>query len=633
MNPELPGSLEEEVNNLRWRVLRLEQALAANGIALPKPAQTHTAQSAIAAAQQPEPMAATAAREHSVRAPLPSFQPVAAPVQMGRNDSTVLQNDSHSLENRIGSQWFNRVGIVAVLIAVAWFLKLAFDNHWIGPLGRICIGLLAGAGLIGWSERFEKRGFTAFAYALKAIGSGALYLSLWAALSVYALLPAWVAFIAMIAVTAFNGIVSWARDAELLALYAIAGGLSTPLLVSTGGNHEITLFSYLLILDLAVLVLVALKPWSRLLFAAYTGTVVFVAGWWFDFYSQTQAGRTGFFLTCFFLLFAFAPRLVRVKANDRDEFGGWDALVVVILPLANAASGFLAYSGLLTPTASGWAQPWIAVALAAFYLLMLRLPARGVLGAGPMLLSSLHLSIAVVFLTIAIPLKTQGRWLTIGWLAEGAALLWVAARLGQVLIRVFALICLVLGLGALLVLNPTASTMPFFNQRFGTYVVAIAVFAFVAWLAQNNAPRDEAHDPMMSWTYLAGAAVLTINALILVAVGWEIHSYWWRLRWHGDWMQMREYAMYVHFTYSAFFMVFGATLLSVGFWRRSAFLRWQALALVAITIAKVFLVDTSQLSQGFRVLSFLGLGVLLLAVSFAYQRDWLNLRGRGDQTQ
>jgi len=37
------------------------------------------------------------------------------------------------------------------------------------------------------------------------------------------------------------------------------------------------------------------------------------------------------------------------------------------------------------------------------------------------------------------------------------------------------------------------------------------------------------------------------------------------------------------------------------------------------------------LSQGFRIFSFLGLGALLLGVSFVYQRDWLNLRGRGDQ--
>ncbi len=75
-------------------------------------------------------------------------------------------------------------------------------------------------------------------------------------------------------------------------------------------------------------------------------------------------------------------------------------------------------------------------------------------------------------------------------------------------------------------------------------------------------------------------------------------------------------------------MLFGAALLGIGFWKKSAFLRWQALALLTLSIAKVFLVDTRQLSQGYRILSFLGLGILLLAVSFVYQRDWLGLRSK-----
>ena len=230
--------------------------------------------------------------------------------------------DSRTLESRIGSQWFNRIGILAMLIGVAWFLKLAFDNHWIGPLGRVLIGLLAGAALIVWSERFHKRGYAVFSYSLKAIGSGTLYLSLWAAFQLYGLMPAGAAFAAMIAVTAFNGYMAWIQDSELLALYAIAGALSTPLLVSTGGNHEVTLFTYLLILDLAVLVLVALRPWSRLLFVSFVGTVIFIFGWWSSFYSQDQALRTAFFLGGFFILFSLAPRLIKIALDPGESFSG-----------------------------------------------------------------------------------------------------------------------------------------------------------------------------------------------------------------------------------------------------------------------------------------------------------------------
>ena len=46
-----------------------------------------------------------------------------------------------SLESRIGAQLLNRIGIFAVLIGVAWFLKLAFDRNWIGPPIRVLIGL------------------------------------------------------------------------------------------------------------------------------------------------------------------------------------------------------------------------------------------------------------------------------------------------------------------------------------------------------------------------------------------------------------------------------------------------------------------------------------------------------------
>lgn len=244
----------------------------------------------------------------------------------------------------------------------------------------------------------------------------------------------------------------------------------------------------------------------------------------------------------------------------------------------------------------------------------------------PAVLPSLHLTTAVVFLTIAIPLKAHGRWLTIGWLVEGAALLWLAIRAQSRLLRVLALLCLALGLVALVANYPPASTVPFLNQRFATFCVGIAVFAFVAWVAAK-APGEVIPEFPIAWPKVALAAVLTVNALILLSIGWEIHSYWWYLRWRGDWAGMRDYRMYAQFTYSAFFMLFGAILLGAGFWRRSAFLRWQALVLLAVAIGKVFLVDVSELSQGYRILSFLGLGALLLAVSFVYQRDWLNLRG------
>jgi uncharacterized membrane protein len=90
----------------------------------------------------------------------------------------------------------------------------------------------------------------------------------------------------------------------------------------------------------------------------------------------------------------------------------------------------------------------------------------------------------------------------------------------------------------------------------------------------------------------------------------------------------RSNAIQRDFTYSALWMAYGAMLMIIGFLRRSAFVRWQALLLIAATIVKVFVYDVSQLDRGYRILSFIVLGVLLLAISFVYQRDWLQLSSR-----
>ena len=282
MSTDHSNSLEEQVGELRSRVCRLEEALGRQGILSPEFLHQPTAEQHLGippASAPPLTWTAEIARWRGGAGAPPvqgvapqeanTAPPIATP-SFGYSAPAAAEDD-HSLENRIGSQWFNRTGILAMLIGMAWFLKLAMDNHWIGPLGRVLIGLVAGAALIAWSERFRRSGYAIFSYSLKAVGSGTLYLSLWAAFSLYQLIPPGVAFAAMILVTAFNGYMAWVQDAELLGLYAIAGALSTPILVSTGENHEVTLFSYLLLLNIAVLVLVALRPWSRLLFGAFVG--------------------------------------------------------------------------------------------------------------------------------------------------------------------------------------------------------------------------------------------------------------------------------------------------------------------------------------------------------------------------
>ena len=85
------------------------------------------------------------------------------------------------------------------------------------------------------------------------------------------------------------------------------------------------------------------------------------------------------------------------------------------------------------------------------------------------------------------------------------------------------------------------------------------------------------------------------------------------------------------FSISAWMMMYAAALLAAGFWKRKSFVRWQGLILMVFTIGKVFLYDMHSLSSGYRILSFFALGIVLMVVSFAYQKDWLNLRDADDE--
>jgi uncharacterized membrane protein len=537
---------------------------------------------------------------------------------------------SSSIESRIGAQFLNRVGILAVLIGMAWFLKLAFDRDWIGPGVRILVGLACAAGLMAWSERFRRQGFAAFSYSLKALGTSIAYLSLWAASSIFHLAPSWLIFLAMTAVTIANAVLARRQDSELLGVYALAGGLATPALLSMGQSNEVFLFSYLALLNAGALLLLALHPWKRLAAGALLGTAVYYVGWSFNEYSPAGLPLTLFFLALFFAGFAAAPFLILRRASS--ALSPSDTLFLIGFPMANAAAIFVALMALLSDGVHHPWRPWVTLILALACLLLVRASRAP----SAVALYRSHLGLGIFFVTVAIPLQFDGYVVTLCWLGESLVLVGLAKAGSDAAMRVFATVLVTLA--ALSVSLDWFAGTPrplavIANMRFASSLMAAAVFAAVTWLSLSAlGGRPGPSRACGSWTYLAGFASVAFSVTLLVAVCLEIHHYWFCgagffRDFCGGYGRLRSRSIDAGFGYSAWCMFYGAALMTVGFLRRSAFLRWQALVLLAFSIGKVFLSDVSHQSQGYRVLSFLGLGVLLLAISFAYQRDWLGLRG------
>jgi uncharacterized membrane protein len=434
------GKLRRQVEDLLARVSRLEQLMGA----------------------------AADSRETK---PGPRLEIVPAPDEASRR-----YHPRGDLEARIGSHWLNRIGIAALLIGVSYFLKYAFESNWIGPAGQIVIGLVVGAAVVIWSEWFRRRAYHAFSYSLKAVGIGALYLSLWAAFQIYSLVPMSVVFAAMVVVTAVTAGLALLQEAEILAVIALVGGFATPVLISNGKNHELALLGYMALLDGATLFLVLARGWRRLLLLSFAGTVALYFAWYAEFYSARQFALTFAFATLFFAIFAFAALMAY-----RSQQGAFSRTVLLV----GACNGVVYFLAVCLLLETSGARAWFAVVLAVVYLMLAR-------RAQPQLLAT-HLALATGFITAALALRLQEVWISVGWFVEAAV------------------------------------------------------------------------------------------------------------------------------------------LMAAGFWRNSAYVRWLALALIAATIAKVFAYDIWDLSRGYRIVSFVFLGVLLLAVSFAYQKDWLRLSRAGSQ--
>ena len=602
--------LLEQVRELTARVHRIEERLQVTAMPEASPPRAPVA--------PPEPTRTAAPP------PLPSPPHVAPPLTAVPKTplSACASIPESDLESRIGSHWLNRIGIAALLVGVTYFLKYAFDSGWIGPTGRIAIGLVAGIAVVAWSERFRTRGYRVFSYSLKAVGIGTLYLSLWAAFQVYHLLPSGVAFACMFVVTAATCAMAVTQDAEILAVFAIAGGFSTPALLSTGVNREIALFSYVLLLDAGLLALIIFKPWRRLLWLGFSGTLVLYVAWSAEFYTRPQLDPTLIFATLFFAIFAAAPILMLRQHED-------EGTVPLLFALANAVTYFFqAY--VMISQVSTTAMAWFSLALALVYLQLNRMRRKSGNSAAERNVRMMHLALAVGLITVAIPIRLDAHWITLGWFVEAAVLLWVADRIKSDLLGVLALTAIVLGVGRLLIFDNFIFTQLIFNMRMLVFAVAIAVLGFAAYLASKRGDENA--------QVIAGVAVVAMNILALRALSLEVADYYsrqmaasfhlpgaWRVQ---HWQEMRSIEIARDFTYSALWMGYGAMLMIIGFLRKSAFVRWQALILIAATTAKVFIYDTSQLDRVYRILSFIVLGILLLAVSFAYQRDWLKLSSR-----
>jgi uncharacterized membrane protein len=540
------------------------------------------------------PPASPMQRPTSVRLPPPALSIPAS------RASTPGQSDD-GFEAVIAGRWLNYVGILALLFAVTFFLKYAFDNNWVGPRGRVGIGLLMGSALYPWSHWLLDRGYKYFSEGIAALGAAVLYLSLWAGWHYYAIFSQSSAFALMIVVTAATMIVAVGRNSERIAFLALIGGLITPLLVSTGENHEVALFTYLIILGAGVLGIAWVRNWKSLPPAQFVATLIYFWGWYSDFYRDDELTTTIVFATGFFILFATLPV---VRSWRQGELSGLESGIVLV----NSLAYLVALRQMLWPQ-NRWALTVAVLALAAAHLGAERLlPEKR--GGELRVVRILYAGLALTFVTLAIPIRLEGRWITIAWAVEGAVLIWSGLRVRFAAMRWVGFVMFAIVAGRLAVISIPAGDF-LLNARFATFAIAVACilaacyFASAAWPDLSEAEKTACR--------ISGIGA---NVLALAALSLEFWDAFGRMPSLGiDRGHAQELAL------SMLWLVYALGLLGAGLWKKSEAVRWQALVLLGVVIVKVFLFDLSFLEKFYRIVSFFLLGMALLLISFYYQRQ------------
>ncbi|MCI0423812.1 MAG: DUF2339 domain-containing protein, partial [Acidobacteria bacterium] len=248
------------------------------------------------------------------------FASVAQQSEPEASKAPVSEAYQESLESQIGGNLLNKIGMAAIILGMAYFLKYAIDNEWIGEAGRVMVGVITGLGFLAWGESLHRKDLRGYAVTVLGGGVAILYFSIFAAFSFYHLISQIPALLLMVLITTATVVMSLRYDSRTIAVFATVGGFLTPALLSTGRDNQVGLFTYILLLDLGVLALAYFKNWRALNLLAFFSTQMLLAGWSVSFYTDAKLWRTEFFLTVFFLLFAVMSFLYNITHQQKTSF-------------------------------------------------------------------------------------------------------------------------------------------------------------------------------------------------------------------------------------------------------------------------------------------------------------------------
>jgi uncharacterized membrane protein len=440
------------------------------------------------------------------------------------------------LEKFIGENLFNKIGIVILVLGMGFFLKYAIDKDWINEIGRVSIGFLCGGLLVGVAHRLRKS-FSTFSSVLVGGGVAILYFTVTIGFHEYQLFSQTLAFILTILITGFTVLLSLSYNRVELAIFAILGGFGAPFMVSTGEGNYIVLFTYILTLNIGMLVLAYYKKWPIINIICYAFTIILFGGWLTSKVLNNDSKHVPYlgalvFASLFYLVFLLMNIINNIK--EKTDFNALEIGILLSNTFLYYTAGMLILNHLGDGNYQGLFTALLGLVNLAFAYALYKNDKidRNLI--------YLLIGLVLTFISLAAPVQLKGNHITLFWAAECVLLLWLSQKSGITLIRQSSIIVLAL-LGISLAMdwqqvygsglydNKNRLT-PLANKGFITGLVVVAALILYSKLLKSEIRSVLFREVKTARTILATASVIIGYLVIAFELNYQAYYYFPMLR-------------------------------------------------------------------------------------------------------
>lgn len=527
-------------------------------------------------------------------------------------EHTTRQKEAKDLEFRIGGTWLNRLGVIAVILGLAYFLKYSFDNELIGPVGRVILGIVSGLAMMITGEKLRHR-FSGYAQGLLGGGSLAIFFSVYAGYQFYDLISPLLAFLFLVLIMAYTVFMAVRHNSLPIGIFGITGGYAIPFLIGSNDPNYWTLYSYLILITLGVLGVSVYKKWLSFQYTSFLFNQLITAYLWIDLFwwkaNSEHILSTLIYITIVYILYLGVISVYSIRKKKKSK--RWD----IVLILANGLLFFQWSKLLLEETFFKDYLGFYAVFLALIYIYLGKTAYRLFREDKAQAYSLFTLSF--VFITIAVPIQLTGAYIGLAWFAEAIGLVFMAKKLNTNKLVYGGLVTL--GLGLLIVFNEIDLIWTYKTFFFNYLTLLLSAF-LVTVIIMIYLLKKMNHILLFK---LKIDALLTALMLLMIFIGLTVeNSHFFML------IKINYFLSPEQLTLSGLWLLYAIVLFLTGIKKKNRYLRYTALGLLAIIILKAFFIDLAELATMFKIMLFIILGLSMLGISYLYQLKKDSIYGR-----